>query len=240
MSPMSTAPGPQHAETATRTGWEDPGASSFTAQLRSENREAWDRAVDHRFVRELHAGIVPDEVMAAYLVQDHRFLDSFLRLIGAAIGTARTPETRLRFAQFAGEVAGDESTYFLRSFEALGVSEEQREQIPNTAATDGFLDIFRRAAITLDHSVILAVLLVTEWLYLDWAVRAPGPEPESFVHAEWIALHDNPGFRDLVDFLRAELDIVGPENPEIVRMFFAQTVALENDFFDEAYAGAQQ
>jgi thiaminase/transcriptional activator TenA len=45
-----------------------------------------------------------------------------------------------------------------------------------------------------------------EWLYLDWASRAPQPLPNNFVHAEWITLHDNPNFRGFVDFLRAELD----------------------------------
>jgi thiaminase len=36
-----------------------------------------------RFVKELFAGAVPDAVMARYLIQDHRFLDSFLTLLGA-------------------------------------------------------------------------------------------------------------------------------------------------------------
>lgn len=209
--------------------------AALTASLHREHAQAWERAVGHRFVRELHAGTVPDEVMARYLVQDHRFLDAFLQLIGAALATARTPAARLRFARFAGEVAGDENTYFLRALDALGVSEEQRARIPNTAATDGFLDVFREAAETRDHPAILAVLLVTEWLYLDWASRAPSPRPESFVHAEWIALHDGPGFRDLVDFLRAELDAAEIEDPERVRSFFARTVQLENEFFDAAY-----
>jgi thiaminase len=39
--------------------------------------------VRHRFVNELFAGAVPDAVMARYLIQDHRFLDSFLTLLGA-------------------------------------------------------------------------------------------------------------------------------------------------------------
>ncbi|UQN29166.1 TenA family protein [Brachybacterium kimchii] len=214
--------------------------AALTASLRHQHAQAWERAVGHRFVRELHAGTVPDEVMARYLVQDHRFLDAFLQLIGAALATARTPAARLRFARFAGEVAGDENTYFLRALDALGVSEEQRAQIPNTAPTDGFLDVFREAAETRDHAAILAVLLVTEWLYLDWATRAPAPLPESFVHAEWISLHDGPGFRDLVDFLRAELDAAEIEDPERVRSFFARTVRLENDFFDAAYETAPE
>ncbi len=71
--------------------------------------------------------------MAAYLIQDHRFLDAFLTLLGAAMASADTMEARLRFGRFAGMISDDENSYFLRSFEALGVSEEQRIETPDTA-----------------------------------------------------------------------------------------------------------
>ena len=60
----------------------------------------------HRFVKELFAGAVPDAVMARYLIQDHRFLDSFLMLLGAALATADTFEARLRFGRFIGLMSG--------------------------------------------------------------------------------------------------------------------------------------
>jgi thiaminase/transcriptional activator TenA len=75
-----------------------------------------------------------------------------------------------------------------------------------------------------------------EWLYLDWASRAPEPLPDNFVHAEWIMLHDNPDFRGFVDFLRAELDRVGPAEADLCRDFFRRAVALELSFFEAAYA----
>ena len=56
----------------------------------------WSHAVQHRFVNELFAGAVPDAVMARYLIQDHRFLDSFLVLLGAALASADTFAARLR------------------------------------------------------------------------------------------------------------------------------------------------
>jgi thiaminase/transcriptional activator TenA len=42
----------------------------------------------------------------------------------------------------------------------------------------------REAAATRSYAAALSVLVVTEWLYLDWASRAPRPLPDSFVHAE--------------------------------------------------------
>jgi hypothetical protein len=112
---------------------------------------------------------VPDAVMARYLVQDHRFLDSFLTLLGAALASADTFEARLRFGRFIGMVSGEENTYFLRAFEALGVTEDRRAADPDTQPTAGFKAIMREAAETLSYAAALSVLVVAEWLYLDWA-----------------------------------------------------------------------
>jgi hypothetical protein len=83
----------------------------------------------------------------------------------------------------------------------------------------------REAAETRSYAAALSVLVVAEWLYLDWASRAPQPLSVNFVHAEWITLHDNPGFRGFVDFLRAELDRIGPAQEDQCRDFFQRAVA---------------
>ena len=94
----------------------------------------------------------------------------------------------------------------------------------------------REAAQTRSYAAALSVLLVAEWLYLDWASRAPRPLSAKFVHAEWITLHDNPDFHGFVDFLRAELDRVGPAEADLCCDFFRRAVALELSFFEAAYA----
>ena len=190
----------------------------------------------HRFVKELFTGAIPDAVMACYLIQNHRFLDSFLTLLGAALATADTFEARLRFGRFIGLMSGEENTYFLRAFEALGVTEDRRAADPDTQPTAGFKAIMREAAQTRSYAAALSVLVVAEWLYLDWASRAPQPLPDNFANAEWITLHDNPDFRGFVDFLRPELDRVGPAQPDLCRDFFRRAVALELSFFEAAYA----
>ena len=207
----------------------------FTETLHAASEPGWSQAVGHRFVNELFAGTLPDAVMARYLIQDHRFLDSFLMLLGAVLASANTFEARLRFGRFIGMVSSEENTYFLRAFEALGVTEDRRAADPDTQPTAGFKAIMREAAETRSYAAALSVLVVTEWLYLDWASRAPTP-PNNFVHADWISLHDNPGFRAFVDFLRAELDRIGPAQADLCRDFFGRAVALELSFFEAAYA----
>lgn len=210
--------------------------ASFSEALRARHSETWNRAVSHRFVAELLDGSIDDDVMAGYLVQDYRFLDGFLALIRAAVASADTLQARLAFARFAGEIAGEENTYFLRSFEALGVSGDLRASTPDTRATAAFKALFREAAETRVYAAAVTVLMIAEWLYLDWAVTASDPRPSNFVHDEWITLHDFPEYHERVAFLRAEFDRVAPLQPEIAEDFFARAVQIELDFFDASYA----
>lgn len=226
---------PSHKGLAVIPKGESSMAERFSDTLQRQNQSTWSAAVEHRFVTELCTASVPDQVMIRYLIQDHRFLDSFVTLLGAAIASADTYEARLRFGRFAGMICSDENTYFLRAFQALGVSEAQRMQPADTAPTAGFKAIMREAADTRSYAAALAVLNVAEGLYLDWALKAPKPLPDNFVYAEWITLHDNPAFCDFVGFLKAELDRVGPKDAAVASDFFARTVALELSFFDAVY-----
>ena len=48
--------------------------------------------------------------------------------------------------------------------------------------------------------------------------------------------NDNSNFRGFVDFLRTELDRVGPADADLCRDFFSRAAALELSFFEAAYA----
>lgn len=229
------------------SGTSDTVRSRFSDTLRAENNDTWEAAATHRFVTELFAGTLPDADMAAYLVQDYRFADGFMALLGAAIASADNYASRRRLAQFLGEVAGDEDTYFRDAMEQLsahGSGATERDSIPDTPATTGFTRLFADAADTRSYAAILGVFVVCEWLYLDWATRPENRAhgtgengyPTRHVHAEWVRLHDYPGFHQLVDVLRAELDRVGERSPEdaaLAREYFRRTVDLELRFFGE-------
>lgn len=209
--------------------------SGFVARLKAEFAESWRASIEHRFVDELLAGTVSDTVMGRYLIQDHRFIDAFVTLVGAAVASADEFESRLRFGRFLGMVCSAENDYFLRSFAALDIGDE-RHDVPDAAPTAGFKALMRDAAATRSYVAILAVLNVAEGLYLDWAQRLGGrPMPQNFIHAEWIALHDNDFFVDFVRFLKAELNRVGPQDEDVARDFFKRAVDLELAFFNCVY-----
>lgn len=209
----------------------------FSAELRDLTASTWRTAVEHRFVGEIGRGEVDPAVLRTYLVQDHQFVDAFVALMGAAVATAPNASARLVHARQLGLVAGPENDFFDRALDALDVPFADRTDPELLEPTRGFLDLMDAARGGGDHAVCLAVLLVAEWLYLDWAERAGAPEES--VQREWIELHRGPAFEGWVAFLRAEFDRVtaglDPEGRDRVRELFIRAVDLELAFFDAAY-----
>lgn len=212
---------------------------SFSAQLREATDPTWAAAVGHRFVDELWAGSVPREALTRYLVQDHQFVDAFLALMGAAVAGADRAAPRVRLARQLGLVAGPENDFFERALAALDVPEADRTVPALLPPTVGFRDLMDEAR-SARYPDALAVLLVAEWLYLDWATRPGAPVPAQEIHAEWIELHRGPDFESWVAFLRSEFDRVGeslsPQRRDEVGALFVRAVDLELAFFDAAYA----
>ncbi|MDN5915430.1 MAG: TenA family protein [Pseudonocardia sp.] len=212
---------------------------SLSAQLREATAPAWDAAVGHRFVDELWAGSLPREVLTRYLVQDHQFVDGFVALMGAAVAGADHAAPRVRLARQLGLVAGPENDFFTRSFDTLDVPGTDRAAPTLFPPTVGFRDLMNEASAA-QYPDALAVLLVAEWLYLDWATRPGTDVPADPIRAEWIALHSGAEFEAWVDFLRDEFDRVGetltPRRRDEVGALFVRAVDLELTFFDAAYA----
>lgn len=213
----------------------------FAEELRNSCAADWDAAVGHGFVDRLLDGSLPDSVLRHYLVQDYQFCDAFVALLGQAVASAPSLPSRLVFAGVLGAFASDENSYFQDCFEELAVPEAERNNPELTAATRDFDALMRRALDTRSYPDVVAVLLVAEWLYGDWAARAgePASWPAAPKHAEWIRLHNNPEYNGWVAWLREEFDAVEPADPAIrarVEDTFKEAVRLERAFFDSAMA----
>lgn len=208
---------------------------TFSARMRHATAPVWDAAVGHRFTDELWSGELDRAVLRRYLVQDHQFVDAFLALLGAAVAGADRAAPRVRLARQLGLVAGPENDFFDRSLAALDVPDGPVTPRGPTAA---FVELMHDAR-DASYADALAVLVVAEWLYLDWASRPDLPLPADPIHAEWIELHRGPAFEAWVQFLRDELDRTAADLPDAradeVAARFVRAVDLELAFFDAAY-----
>lgn len=213
-------------------------SSCPVADLRTSSADAWDATVDHRFVRELFAGAIDDRVLADYLIQDYQFFDTFLSMLGACVAYADDVPAKLRFAQQLGMLAGDEDGYFQRAFDELDVVESHRIAPELTATTATFREVMTEATTSRSYPQLLVVLVVAEWLYLEWGERAASMSARD-VHAEWIELHRGTDFRAWVQFLIDELNRVFPAHDplqtEKLTATWRRVVGLELTFFDTCY-----
>ena len=212
-----------------------------TEKLRDYCQDDWNAVVQHEFCKQLAAGTLPAQRMRDYLVQDYKFVDTFVRLIASAIATAPGLADSVPAAQFLALITGKENTYFLRSFEALGVS-DQGGSIAAGPATAGFNDLMKEAIASGKYERMLAVICVAEWSYLSWATPFNPPDQDlPFWLSEWITLHAGPDFEAVVEYFRTQLDRYWDSLNETarseVKSIFCRAVALERQFFDEAMAG---
>ncbi|WP_166969905.1 TenA family protein [Brevibacterium atlanticum] len=215
-------------------------ADGAVANLRRSTDREWAEAVDHRFVRELFAGTIDDAVMRDYLVQDYQFFESFLSMLGACVAHADELDAKLRFAKQLGMLVAEEDTYFVDSFAELGVRPADYLDPALAAPTAGFRDLMDGAVTSAEYPQLLIVLVVAEWLYLDWA-ESQDAVPSRQVHRGWIDLHRGDAFREWVQFLVDELERVLPagaaESSETDRLtrIWQRAVDLECAFFDNVY-----
>jgi thiaminase/transcriptional activator TenA len=206
--------------------------------LRSEAATLWQATTTHAFTEALADGSLPAETMAGYLQQDYLFLDGFARLLACAVAHAPSLADAVPAAQFLALITGPENTYFLRSLEALGVP----STAPVSPEARAFQEIMEEARVSGRYECMLAVLLVAEWTYLDWASPHEARAAElPFWLGEWITLHSGPGFAGVVAYLRDQLDQVWPglgaaEQARAAELFH-RALRLECAFFDAAWAG---
>jgi thiaminase/transcriptional activator TenA len=217
----------------------DPAGGRFTDWLRDSSGPLWDRATGHAFTQELAADTLADDVYRRYLIQDYVFIETLVTVLGHAVALAPGMPAKKRWAGFLAAITSEENDYFLRSFDALGVPQAERETTPLLPPIQAFADLMLEAARSGTYEEVLAVIVPAEWVYLTWAQAAPKPYPGRFYLSEWIELHDNPVFEEIVGWMRGELDRIGsdltPARRKVVAERFRRLVELEAAFFDAAY-----
>jgi thiaminase (transcriptional activator TenA) len=212
----------------------------FTDELRIAAGDQWDRIIHHKFTKELALGTIDRDVLKRYLIQDHRFLDSFILLLASIIAKARTLQDRIPACQFLATITSTENTYFERCFIELNVSIDERSKVPNASCTDKFCALMQQVAFHGTLGEMLSVIVVCEWSYLSWGQIVQNDAIRNdFIMYEWIDLHTGPSFEHVVQYLRQlldqEYDYLDEVDKNKCKERFLQAVQIEEEFFDFAY-----
>lgn len=215
-------------------------APRLTDWLREISEPDWSTVVNHPLFDALAEGSLPGEAFTDYMVQDYGFVDPFTALLGHAIGHAPGMADRVVLGQFVGMLTSDEDSVFQRTFETFGVPEATRHAPEYLPATASFQQLLCETGASECYAQMLAVLVVTEWLYLGWATRVTRGEILHPLYDEWIGLHDSQAFQAFVAWLRRRLEEVAEtlDETEFARMTerFRETVVRERAFHDAVFS----
>ncbi len=211
----------------------------FSDWLRAGAEPSWQQATEHRFTRALADDSLEDADFIRYLIQDYAFIETLVTVLGYAVAYAPNMDAKIRFASFLAALTSEENDFFIRSFDALGISDADRTAPAMGPATRAFSELMLDAARSGTYEEVLAVIVPAEWIYLTWASAVAEATPARFYLKEWIDLHTLPEFAEFVEWMRGQLDEIGaalaPERQAVVTQRFNALVELEVAFFDAAY-----
>lgn len=208
-------------------------ALPLSEQLRGFAGSDWQQAVTHPFTEALGDDTLDDAVYARYLVQDYAFIDTLVNLVARTIANAPSMPPKTVLAGFLAALTSDENTYFLRSFEALGLTEDLYLHPELHPVSQAIIETMKASEQRYERAIIC--LCVAEWSYLSWAqTQASKPRGERFYLQEWIDIHVLPEFGQFVAWLRGEVDSFVDRDPETLEQLaglFCRMARLEHQFF---------
>jgi len=208
-------------------------------RLKQAADQDWQSYVDHRFVRELGAGTLPQAAFRAYLVQDYLFLIQFSRAWALAAYKSRTiPEIRAAQAGLSGIL--DETELHVRLCGRWGLTPEQLHSVPEHQATVAYTRFVLdcgAAGDLLDLHVALAPCVIG-YAEIGKALTPNGIDqiPADHPYREWIGEYAGDAFQQLAVGSRRLLDDLA-ERSMTERRFaelaalFGKASRLEADFW---------
>lgn len=214
----------------------DNQSLSLSEQLAGFAGEDWQQAINHPFTEQLGDDTLAADVYAHYLVQDYAFIETLVNLVARAVTDAPMMPQKTVLSGFLAALTSDENTYFLRSFEALGLSESEYLNPQLTPVAQQIITELKSAS-EQGYAHALIVLCCAEWCYLSWAQKQGSKKPERFYLSEWIDLHIIPEFESFVNWLRSEVDQLAQLDDESLEQLarrFVRVAHLEHEFFSEA------
>lgn len=209
-----------------------------TEWLRNGAGPAWEAALSHRFVRDATTDRLPDPVFRRYLGIEFRFIDTAARVLGQTVHVAPSFAARRRLAAGLHDLTTEQFDYFQEVAGRLGVDLPSVDAPPPAKARP-LHEHFLRLADSGTYEELLGCMLGAEWLYATWCAEADRKHIANDALREWVRLHTEPRFVRHVEWLREELDVVGPRLDALARQAvltaFDRTLRAEITFHDAAY-----
>ncbi len=211
----------------------------FTDWLREQGEPEWTQMMGHPFIRQIADGSLPGAVFARYLSNEYSFVDTSATVLGYAIARAPSMAEKARLAEALRGLTTVQREFFQRALPNVGSAEELQQARGFDPAVLALREFALRVAAHGGYEETLVGMLAAEWMYMSWCLEAIQQKPATPIYREWIQLHTEPPFTDHVEWMRGQLDALGPSlirhRQQEVVYIFARMLELEVDFHHAPY-----
>jgi thiaminase/transcriptional activator TenA len=210
--------------------------------LKASNLDLWERMVGHRFCRDMAQDRLPDTAFVRYLRYEHAFVRAAISTFAFALAKAPTPADQDHLLGVLSGLAGEQQSYFQRTFTSLGLDTEVLPEVALPPAARRLRDGVLAIAAAGSFVEILAAMLAAEWMYLTWCEEAYGRRPQRRAPADWIRLHVEPPAsagrsHGCADALKTWVQLSPHRCASGCQANFGRVLELEIAFHDAPYDG---
>ncbi|WP_020185247.1 thiaminase II [Methylopila sp. 73B] len=209
-------------------------------RLRADAADDWRSYVDHRFVRALGDGSLPEAAFRSYLVQDYLFLIQFARAYGLAVYKGGRLSDMRAAAATLHAILDVEMDLHVRVCARWGLTEGDLEAAEEGAACVAYTRFVLDAGLRGDLLDLLTALspCVVGYAEIGAALAQDGMAADNPYRA-WIEEYSGPAYQEIAENARATLDRLGEERltptryAELAKLFGAAS-RLEAAFWQAA------
>lgn len=212
---------------------------SITDELFEQYSHLYFPSINHDLTKELCRGTLSDFRLFTYLVQDLKYFDVGLNLFAKTMTLCDDMKAKIILGKQIGFVSNDENDYFQKAIEQLrpGVKDLSIEKkvLPEVQSYLEYMDYLVKDSKS--YPEVVTALYFMEQVYLGWAnlnMAAVSKDLE-YKYAEWINLHSGEAFTNWTNFLKSEVNRVGPKDLKGVKSATEKVLTLELQFFDSCY-----
>lgn len=213
-------------------------------KLRAAAAPAWDRYIDHSFVRGLGDGSLPEAAFRHYLIQDYLFLIQFARAYALAAYKAQTLEDIRQAAGGLSAIADVEMKLHVEFCRGWGLTDDDMAAAPEAQETMAYTRYVLECGLAgdlLDLHVALAPCIVG---YGEIGQRLAKTGSANNPYQAWIDMYAGEEYQEAAAAEAAQLDRLlarrgGDGRWPGLQRIFIQATELEAAFWEMGWRAGQ-
>lgn len=213
---------------------------AFMDETVEKNIPIWEECAETPFIRELRAGILPEEKFRRYMIQDSIYLKQYARVCGMAIYLSGNLKDIQMWHSLLGQVAEGESSVRLSYLKKYGLTDGEAEKMKPLPANRKYIDFLtdtaERGNVLEILMAVLPCMLSYSYIFRKAAKEQGRSGSEYFAFIQDYA--EEKYFRecsDLCSFAEEKCRDLPREEKERLGGIFRQASLMELDFWKMAY-----